>query len=167
MSELPCNYRCQQLFHSHSQPFVAAHTQINEWEGTCTSVPGRKRHNVKKAVQPTYTSEWVALQYRRQHSHSQPSAAAHEQINGWKGTCLQALVTLTMLQFHSSGKGTLWIKPSKWRMPSISACWPSWHGNQDRAEELPKDQQLAMSEDIIETFWSLISWLFVLDVEKK
>ena len=36
VNELPCNCRCQQLFHSHSQPFVAAHTQINGSEGTCT-----------------------------------------------------------------------------------------------------------------------------------
>ena len=94
-----CNCRCQQQFHSHSQPFVAAHTQINGWEGTRTQAPVRKRHNLNKAVQSKYVSE-LPCKYRRQqqfHSHS-PFAAAHEQINGWEGTYMQALVTLTMLQ---------------------------------------------------------------------
>ena len=53
-----------------------------------------------------YTSEWVALQYRRQqqffHSHSQPFAAAHEQINGWEGTCttLRSHGHATLVQFR-------------------------------------------------------------------
>ena len=93
VSELPCKYRRQQQFHSHSQPFAAAHEQINGWEGTCMQAPVRKRHNLKKAVQSKYVSE-LPCKYRRQqqfHSHSQPFAAAHEQINGWEGICMQAL----------------------------------------------------------------------------
>ena len=47
---------------------------------------------------------------RKGHAHqlwaekAQPIVAAHTQINGWQETCMQALVTLTLLLYNSTGQ---------------------------------------------------------------
>ena len=143
MSGLPCNCRCQQQFHSHSQPVVAAHTQINGWEGTRTQASTR--------VSELPCSCRCQQQF---HSHSQPFAAAHTQINGWEGTCMQALVTLTMLLYNSTvqARGRCGSNPACEECLLFLHADPHGLGKQDRAEELFKDQKCAMSEDSIDPF---------------
>ena len=65
---------------------------------------------------------------------------------------MQALVTVTMYHCTVQARGLCGSNPAREECLLFLQADPHGLGKQDRAEELSKDQQHAMSEDIIDPF---------------